>query len=156
MTAVQDFLQTEWKENERAIAKQTALRDLQETLKCTLRNISDAEERLRTEHRKPGEMNEFYRFAICAVVWIPWFWILVPFVRLTGFHGDLGPFVILPLAVGATVAAWNTPEIVFTIKERLRVSSVRNQAQTDHDTLSKQAEDIRQQIKATKAEKYVR
>ena len=162
MNAIREFLESEWKENERAIAKQDAIRDLQTNLDRTLKGISDAKERMETGYRTAPDVDGFLRLVIFVLSVVPWFYILFLIMvfsigLLTGRlnQPDLGGFAVLAFAlalIGSPFAAWNTPEMFFWIRERLRVNALRNQARTDFEKLSNNAEELRRKIKSLKAE----
>lgn len=163
MSAIRDFLKSEWEENERAIARQEEaatkaaakeklLRELRAALDAILAKSYAAKKRMETTPEKAPEVGDGQRIGTFVVGWFPWVMamnIAFEIVFQRPPHIEFG----LPLTIVGSVLAWYTPEIVFKIKERSRVSSVRNQAQTDHDSFSRQAEQIRLQIKAAEAEK---
>lgn len=162
MTAVQDFLESEWTENERAIAKQNAIRDLHTNLNGALKGISDAKERMETGYRSAPDVDGGLRIVIWVLSVVPWFYtifLIMIFVIgvLTGRlnQPDLGGFAVLAFAIaliGAPCAAGTTPEMFFWIRERLRVTALRTQARTDFERLSNNAEELRRKIKSLKAE----
>ena len=161
MTAVQDFLQSEWKENECAIAKQKSIRDLRAALELTLRGVSDATERMKITPRAMPQLggDGCYRILVgigcCIVCFWPWYFIWMTPIWLVNGRWGYGPGIVigLPISICALVTAWWTPEIVFSISERFRINSVRSQMQATHDRLSTQAEELQRQIKAIEAEK---
>ena len=64
MTAVQDFLDSEWNEIariEREMAKQKSIRDLREALDRALRGVADAKEQTKTPYRKAPPMDVLHR-----------------------------------------------------------------------------------------------
>lgn len=161
MTAVQDFLESEWKENERAIAKQNAICDLQTNLDGILKGISDAKERMETGYKSAPDVDGGVRLGVFILSVVPWFYtiflIMIFLIGvLTGRLGqpDLGGFAVLAFAlaiIATPFAAFTTPEMIFWVRERLRVAAVRSQARTDFERLSNNADELRRKIESTKA-----
>ena len=163
MTAVQDFLESEWKENEHEIAKierekakQKSIRDLREALGSTLSCVADAKTHLAQTPRSAPRLDGLTRGGIFVVGWVlleilVGLFISLPLAMIMGKDPPLW-FGLLLLFIVA-VLAWFTPEIVFGIRERLRLGPVHRQAREDYTRLSHRAEQLRQEIKAAEAAK---